>query len=108
MVSFISITGLCWCPQRFETGFSTFVATSESLSKAVPTVKMTGRPLDHRQRNIECKAPGIICKERIEMPNSVNPIPDDYRGAIPYLNVNDGIGAAEFYKKAFGASERIR
>ena len=42
------------------------------------------------------------------MPNSVNPIPDDYRGAIPYLNVNDGIGAAEFYKKAFGASERIR
>src|SRR5437588_10596101 len=69
---------------------------------------MTGRPLDHRQRNIEYKAPGIICKERIEMPNSVNPIPDDYRGAIPYLNVNDGIGAAEFYKKAFGASERIR
>jgi PhnB protein len=42
------------------------------------------------------------------MPNSVKPIPDDYRGAIPYLNVNDGIGAVEFYKKAFGASERIR
>jgi PhnB protein len=42
------------------------------------------------------------------MPNSVKPIPDDYRGAIPYLNVNDGIGAVEFYKKAFGASERMR
>ena len=42
------------------------------------------------------------------MPNSVKPIPDDYRGAIPYLNVPDGLGALEFYKKAFGASERIR
>jgi PhnB protein len=42
------------------------------------------------------------------MPIRVKPIPDDYRGAIPYLNVNDGIGAIDFYKKAFGASERIR
>jgi PhnB protein len=42
------------------------------------------------------------------MPSNVKPVPDDYRGAIPYLNVNDGIGAVEFYQKAFGASERIR
>ena len=38
----------------------------------------------------------------------MNPIPDDYRGAIPYLKVHDGIGAVEFYKQAFGARESMR
>jgi PhnB protein len=36
------------------------------------------------------------------------PIPDGYRSVIPYLIV-DGAGAAiEFYKTAFGATERFR
>ena len=38
----------------------------------------------------------------------VNPIPDEYRGATPYLCVNDGARAIEFYKKAFGAREVMR
>ena len=42
------------------------------------------------------------------MQNSVRPIPNDYRGAIPYLNMTDGLGALEFYKKAFSANESIR
>jgi len=42
------------------------------------------------------------------MTGKVDPIPDDYRGATPYLCVNDGARAIEFYKKAFGAREVMR
>ncbi len=42
------------------------------------------------------------------MTDRVNPIPENYRGATPYLNVKDGARAIEFYKEAFGASEVIR
>ena len=42
------------------------------------------------------------------MAGKVDPIPDDYRGATPYLCVNDGARAIEFYKKAFGAREIMR
>jgi PhnB protein len=37
---------------------------------------------------------------------SVKPIPDGYEKVIPYLTVDDGKGAIEFYKRAFGATER--
>jgi PhnB protein len=37
----------------------------------------------------------------------VNPIPDEYRGAIPYLNVKDAWHALDFYKRAFGAREVV-
>ena len=39
------------------------------------------------------------------MRNNVNPIPEAYRGATPYLSVRDATRAIEFYKKAFGAQE---
>lgn len=39
---------------------------------------------------------------------AVKPIPDGYHTATPYLIVNDGAKAIEFYKKAFGASELMR
>ena len=42
------------------------------------------------------------------MTAKVYPIPDEYRGATPYLCVNDGLRAIEFYKKAFGAREVMR
>ena len=35
-------------------------------------------------------------------------IPDEYRGATPYLCVKDAARALEFYKKAFGAKETMR
>lgn len=38
----------------------------------------------------------------------VKPIPDEYRGATPYLCVNGAAAAIEFYKKAFGATEIMR
>jgi PhnB protein len=37
---------------------------------------------------------------------SVKPIPEGYENVIPYLTVDDGKGAIEFYKRAFGATER--
>lgn len=36
------------------------------------------------------------------------PIPTDYPAITPALCVDDGAGAIEFYKKAFGAEERLR
>jgi PhnB protein len=38
----------------------------------------------------------------------VNPVPDGYRGPVPYLVVSDGAAAIAFYEKAFGARERVR
>src|SRR5947208_2906360 len=42
------------------------------------------------------------------MPGKVTPIPQGYHTATPYLSVNDGPRAIEFYKKAFGAQEIMR
>jgi len=38
----------------------------------------------------------------------VNPIPEGYHTATPYLIVKDAARAIEFYKKAFGAIELMR
>jgi PhnB protein len=38
----------------------------------------------------------------------VNPIPDGYHTVTPYLIVNGGASALEFYKKVFGATELSR
>ena len=35
-------------------------------------------------------------------------IPDGYHTATPYLAVDDAAEAIEYYKKAFGAKERVR
>lgn len=39
---------------------------------------------------------------------SVKPIPDGYHTATPYLIVDGGAAALEFYKNAFGATELMR
>lgn len=39
---------------------------------------------------------------------SVKPIPDGYHSVTPYLIVNDGARALEFYQQAFGATEAVR
>lgn len=36
-----------------------------------------------------------------------NPIPEEYKGGVPYLNVHDAKAAIAFYKQAFGADVRI-
>ncbi len=42
------------------------------------------------------------------MSDKVKPIPDAYPGATPYLICRGAADAIEFYKKAFGATERGR
>ncbi len=39
---------------------------------------------------------------------AVNPVPEGYRGPVPYLVVDDGAAAIAFYVKAFGARELFR
>jgi PhnB protein len=39
---------------------------------------------------------------------TVKPIPEGYHTATPYLAVDDAAEAIEYYKKAFGAKERVR
>lgn len=39
---------------------------------------------------------------------AVRPIPEGYHTVTPYITVNDGTKAIEFYKRAFGAQERSR
>jgi PhnB protein len=39
---------------------------------------------------------------------AVKPIPEGYATPIPYLAVDDAAEAIEYYKKAFGAKERVR
>lgn len=38
----------------------------------------------------------------------VKPIPDGYHSVVPYLVLEDAAAAIDFYKKAFGATERYR
>lgn len=42
------------------------------------------------------------------MANDVKAIPDGYSGASPYLSVDGGAAAIDFYKNAFGATEVMR
>jgi len=39
---------------------------------------------------------------------AVMPIPEGYRTVTPYLTIDDAARAIDYYKKAFGASERMR
>jgi PhnB protein len=39
---------------------------------------------------------------------NVKPIPDGYPQVTPYLSVDDGNAAIEFYKTVLGATERVR
>ena len=42
------------------------------------------------------------------MPNKAKPIPEGYHTVTPYLIVDGGVAALDFYKKAFGAKEIFR
>ena len=42
------------------------------------------------------------------MAKKVKPIPDGYHSVTPYLIVDDGARAIDFYKRAFGAKELMR
>ena len=40
--------------------------------------------------------------------STVKPIPDDYPRVMPYLSVDGGAAAIDFYRTVFGAQERTR
>jgi len=42
------------------------------------------------------------------MPGKAKPVPEGYHTVTPYLIVNGGVAALDFYKKAFGAKELFR
>src|SRR5437016_4831980 len=42
------------------------------------------------------------------MAGQVKPVPEGYHTVTPYLTVNDGARAIDFYKRAFGAQETVR
>jgi PhnB protein len=42
------------------------------------------------------------------MANTVKAIPEGFEGATPYLSIKGAADAIEFYKKAFGATEKMR
>lgn len=42
------------------------------------------------------------------MPGKVNPIPANYHTATPYLVVQDGAKALDYYEQAFGATNPVR
>ena len=42
------------------------------------------------------------------MSEKTNPVPENYKGATPYLCVGGASSAIDFYKKAFGATETMR
>src|SRR5258708_3834025 len=46
-------------------------------------------------------------KEETTMAGKVKAIPQGYHAITPTLIVNDGSGAINFYKRAFGAEERM-
>lgn len=41
-------------------------------------------------------------------PAKVKPVPDGYHTITAHLIIDDAAGAIDFYKKAFGARERLR
>ena len=42
------------------------------------------------------------------MASKVKPVPEGYHNVTPYLIVNGAARALDFYKKVFGATERMR
>ena len=42
------------------------------------------------------------------MPIAIKPVPEGYHTVTPHLAVDDATAAIEFYKRAFGATERSR
>lgn len=42
------------------------------------------------------------------MARQIKPVPEGYHTVTPYLTVNDGARAIDFYRRAFGAKEKSR
>src|SRR5688500_18135994 len=64
--------------------------------------------LDARGAQAGARAERCRQHEREGESMAVKPIPEGYHAATPYLAVDDAAEAIEYYKKAFGATERAR
>jgi PhnB protein len=73
-----------------------------------------GPPHRPRAATLEALEPALTRNDAVdntkgrENPMAVKPIPEGYHTATPYLAVDDAAEAIEYYKKAFGAKERVR
>jgi PhnB protein len=59
----------------------------------------------HSRRNSQSRD---LAPRQKETPMPVKPIPDGYRSVTAYLAVRQAADAIEFYRRAFGAKERMR
>jgi PhnB protein len=66
----------------------------------------TGRKI-RAAENYFCSSQQYKYEGDILMTNSVKPVPEGFHTATPSLVVSDAAKAIEFYKKAFGAEERM-
>jgi PhnB protein len=71
-------------------------------SKSMKPVKKAARALKASTKK-KVKAASKTAKVK-----KIQAIPKGYEKAVPYIIVNDGVAALDFYKKAFGAVELYR
>src|SRR5438874_9296767 len=88
--------------RRLQIGASVHIRSAPRLLTFV--VRRGWKTVDWR-RTIDGK-PGPL--QEMELMMAVKPIPDGYHVVTPYLYFKEGSRAIEFYKKAFGAKERMR
>ena len=66
------------------------------------------RKTSRKSKSGKSKATKAKRKTKAKKTRRVQPIPAGYHSVTPYLIVSGGAGALEFYKKAFGAKEKLR
>ena len=74
-----------------------------SSSKATKRTTRTKRAATTARRGGRAQA-----RARAASPKKVMPVPPNYHTVTPYLVCRNAADAIEFYKKAFGARERVR
>ncbi len=75
------------------------------MAKRAKTKSKKAKRTAKKTKAVSKKARAVSRKPKVQ---KLKAIPDAYRGATPYLIVNDGTAAIDFYKRAFGAVEVMR
>jgi PhnB protein len=89
-------------PASFSDGGVWFGSDAEKYDRRI-------KPVDGH--GITVNSPGTTHgqqKDTQTMNSNVKPIPDGFHSVTPYLTVKGAAQAIDFYKKAFGATERFR
>ncbi|MGH8307988.1 MAG: VOC family protein [Gammaproteobacteria bacterium] len=65
-------------------------------------------PKRNTRKPTSTKRKAVKAKSRKTKTRKVKPIPAGYHSVTPYLIINGAAAALDFYKKAFGAKEKLR